>query len=97
MQVDIPFNGVIRPFATFGTGTGLFRYEPLMNAQLRVQRTSGTVDWMGLSTIMAKRIRSGTNRTDIVISTMPFTVFDDNTNTNVPLLFEKIFKNELAF
>jgi hypothetical protein len=97
MQADLFFNGVIRPFITFGTGTGLFRYEPLMDAQLRVQRTTGTVDWQGVSTVMARRIRSGTNATDIIISSLPFTVFDDNTNTNVPLLFREIFINQLQF
>lgn len=97
MQTDVLFNGVIRPFITFGTGTGLFRYESLMDAQLRVQRTSGTVDWQGVSTVMARRIRSGNNNTDIILSSMPFTVFDDNTNTNVPQLFREIFINQLQF
>jgi hypothetical protein len=89
------FAGVVRPIVTYNTGTGIFKYEELMRAQLQVQRSVGTFDWTGTSTVMSKRVRVINNKADIVISTLPLRIM--NADNNMPDLFKKLFKDELGF
>jgi hypothetical protein len=85
-------NRSVRPFATYTFNTGLFRYDTLMRADITIQ---GAGLWPGVSTVMSKRVRTATNKADIIITTLPLQ--NMNANSNADSLFRKVFIDELEF
>lgn len=81
-----------RPFKTYGFNTGLYGYDTLMQGEITLQ---GAGIWPGVSTIMSKRIKNSTSKTDMVITSLPLQGM--NANANADSLFKIIFKDELEF
>ncbi|MES2779072.1 MAG: hypothetical protein V4651_04150 [Bacteroidota bacterium] len=84
-----------RPFVTFSTPSGAFTYDSTCRANILAQNVSGTSAWTGTSTVLSKRIKVGTGKTDMILCTLPLNRL--NGNNNVDSLFKKALINELEF
>ena len=84
-----------RPFYTYASSSGLYTYDSLASAQLRSFGPGGAPAWTGPSNVMAKRINTQLNKTDIVTLTAPLHLL--NGNNNVDSFFQKVVLSELEF
>jgi hypothetical protein len=84
-----------RPFYTYTSSSGLYTYDSLASAQLRSFGPGGAPAWTGPSNVMAKRINTQINKTDIVTLTAPLHLL--NGNNNVDAFFQKVVLSELEF
>jgi hypothetical protein len=84
-----------RPFVTFSTPSGAFTYDSTCRANILAQNVNGTTAWMGASTVLSKRIKVGTGKTDLIVCTLPLNRL--NGNGNIDSLFRKALINELEF
>ncbi|MFA6261947.1 MAG: hypothetical protein WC760_10795 [Bacteroidia bacterium] len=94
----LQFNGPItaaRPFITNPTSSGIYQYDSLMYAVLRVQTSTGSPVWDGPSTMMSRRVRISAGKADMILSTLPLQYL--NGNNNIDSLFKHVFIDELAF
>lgn len=84
-----------RPFVTFSTPSGAFTYDSTCRANILAQNVSGTTAWTGGSTVLSKRIKVGSGKTDMIFCTLPLNRL--NGNNNMDSLFRKALINELEF
>ena len=84
-----------RPFLTYTSSSGLYSYDSLARADLRSFGSGGSPAWTGASNVMAKRINTQLNKTDIVTLTVPLHLM--NGNNNVDEFFRKVVLTELEF
>jgi hypothetical protein len=94
----LKYNGsiaVARPFNTNTTSSGIFSYDSLVNATIRIQTSSGSPYWTGGSTVMSRRVRIVSGKADMVISSLPLQNL--NGNSNMDTFFRKVFIDELSF
>ncbi|MBP9185715.1 MAG: hypothetical protein KBG11_01340 [Bacteroidia bacterium] len=84
-----------RPFYTYTSSSGLYKYDSLARADLRSFGSGGSPPWTGPSNIMAKRINTQLNKTDIVTITAPLRLL--NGNNNIDSFFNKVVISELEF
>ena len=84
-----------RPFVTFSTPSGAFTYDSTCRANILAQNVNGTTAWTGASTVLSKRIKVGSGKTDMIVCTLPLNRL--NGNGNMDSLFRKALINELEF
>ncbi len=84
-----------RPFYTYTSSSGLYKYDSLARADLRSFGSGGAPSWSGSSNIMAKRINTQFNKADIVTLTVPLHLM--NGNNNIDSFFRKVVLSELEF
>lgn len=95
---QLKYNGsisVARPFLTNNTSSGVFSYDSLMNATVKIQSSSGSPFWTGYTTTMSRRVKIATGKTDLIITSLPLQNL--NGNNNMDSLFKKVFIDELSF
>jgi hypothetical protein len=84
-----------RPFFTYTQSTGVFSYDTMATAQLSSVKSGLLEAWGGPNNVMSKRINVKTNKTDMVVLTVP--LHSLNGNANAASFFKKVVLEELGF